>query len=231
MSSIYTHKNHPAEILRTLQLATPVVVGMVASFSMNFVDTLMAGRLPEKEIALAGIATGGAIWSAVLMFFLGVLMALQPVVAQLDGAGKRPEGGAVVRQGMWIALAGSIPFVFILLSGGTLLQGVAVADDIVPTAVKYMNALSWGAPAVCLVLMLRFFSEGTGFTKPTMYMGLLGVLLNVPLNYILMFGKLGLPELGAQGCGYATSIVLWVQLIMMFYYVRWHSHYREFELF
>ena len=75
MSSIYTHKNHPAEILRTLQLATPVVVGMVASFSMNFVDTLMAGRLPEKEIALAGIATGGAIWSDVLIFFMGVLMA------------------------------------------------------------------------------------------------------------------------------------------------------------
>ncbi len=82
---------------------------MVASFSMNFVDTLMAGRLPDKEIALAGIATGGAIWSAVLMFVLGILMALQPVVAQLDGAGNRPEGGAAARQGMWIALAVAIP--------------------------------------------------------------------------------------------------------------------------
>lgn len=77
MSSINIQKNHPAEILRTLQLAIPVVVGMVASFSMNFVDTLMAGRLPDKEISLAAIATGGAIWSAVLMFILGVLMALQ----------------------------------------------------------------------------------------------------------------------------------------------------------
>ena len=54
-------KNHPAEILRTLQLAIPVVVGMVASFSMNFVDTLMAGRLPDKEVALAAIATGSTI--------------------------------------------------------------------------------------------------------------------------------------------------------------------------
>src|SRR6056300_770656 len=72
-------KNHAAEILRTMQLAMPVVIGMVASFSMNFVDTLMAGRLPDKEIALAAIATGGAVWSAVLMFILGVLMALQPV--------------------------------------------------------------------------------------------------------------------------------------------------------
>lgn len=224
-------KNHPAEILRTLQLAIPVVVGMVASFSMNFVDTLMAGRLPDKEIALAGIATGGAIWSAVMMFILGVLMALQPVVAQLDGAGNRAEGGAAARQGMWIALAVSIPFVLTLLSGGQLLQWMTVGEDIVPTAINYMDAISWGAPAMCLLLMLRFFSEGSGFTRPTMYMGLLGILLNVPLNYILMFGKFGFPRMGAQGCGFATSIVIWAQLLMMFFYVRWHPHFREFVLF
>jgi len=232
MSSIHIHKkNHPAEILRTLQLAIPVMVGMVASFSMNFVDTLMAGRLPQKEIALAAIATGGAIWSAVLMFVLGVLMALQPVVAQLDGAGKQPEGGAAARQGLWIALAVSVPFVIVLLLGETLLQAIAVDASIIPTAVKYMDALIWGAPAVCLMLLLRFFSEGSGNTRPTMYIGLMGVMLNVPLNYILMFGKLGLPELGAQGCGYATSIVIWLQAAIMFLYIRWHRHYTDFELF
>jgi len=60
-----TPKNHRAEILRTLQLGAPVMIGLVASFSMNFVDTVMAGRLPQREIALAAISTGGAIWSAV----------------------------------------------------------------------------------------------------------------------------------------------------------------------
>ena len=232
MTSISIHKkNHPAEILRTLQLAIPVVVGMVASFSMNFVDTLMAGRLPDKEIALAGIATGGAIWSAMLMFILGVLMALQPVVAQVDGAGKRSEGGAAARQGLWIALAVSVPFVIFLRSGGPMLQWMSVGADIVPTAIEYMDAISWGAPGICLLLTLRFFSEGSGYTRPTMYMGLLGILLNVPLNYVLMFGKLGLPALGAEGCGVATSIVIWAQLLMMFFYVRWHAHFKEFELF
>ena len=231
MSSINIHKNHPAEILRTLQLAIPVVIGMVASFSMNFVDTLMAGRLPDKEISLAAIATGGAIWSAVLMFCLGVLMALQPVVAQLDGAGNRSECGAAARQGMWISIGVSFPFLAILLSGGSALQWMGVDAEIIPTAVKYMDALTWGAPAMCMVLMLRFFSEGSGYTRPTMYIGLLGVMLNIPLNYVLMFGKLGLPELGAQGCGYATSIVIWAQLAVMFFYVRWHSHFKEFELF
>jgi MATE family multidrug resistance protein len=223
--------NHRAEIMRTVRLATPVVVGMVASFSMNFVDTLMAGRLPDKDIALAGIATGGAIWSAAVMFILGLLMSLQPVVAHLDGAGNRPEGGAACRQAFWIALVAGLPFVAVLLSGEKSLQIMAVDPEIIPTAVKYMSALAFGAPAICLLLVLRFFSEGSGHTKPTMYMGLLGVALNVPLNYVLMFGKLGFPALGAQGCGVATSIVIWSQLLMTFLYVRYHRHFREFELF
>ena len=224
-------KNHLAEIRRTLQLAVPVIVGMVASFSMNFVDTLMAGRLPSKEIALSAIATGGAIWSAVLMFVIGILMALQPVVAQYDGAGERAEGGRAARQGLWIALGMGLPYVLILLSGGAFLRLMDVDSAIVPTAVEYMTALSWGAPGICLVLWLRFFSEGSGNTRPTMYMGLMGVAMNVPLNYILMFGKLGFPALGAQGCGYATSIVMWAQALLMFTYVRRHHHYRGFELF
>ena len=62
-------------------------------------------------------------------------------------------------------------------------------------------------------------------------MGLLGILLNVPLNYLLMFGKLGFPSWVPEGCGFATSIVIWAQLLMMFFYVRWHAHFKEFELF
>ncbi len=224
-------KNHRAEILRTLQLGAPVMIGLVASFSMNFVDTVMAGRLPEREVALAAISTGGAIWSAVLMFVLGLTMALQPTVAQLDGAGNRSAGGAAARQGFWITLAVAIPFVLILRSGGVVFRWVAVDPSITHTAVVYVQALAWGAPGICLLLLLRYFSEGSGHTRPTMYMGLLGVMLNIPLNYVLMFGKLGLPVLGAQGIGYATSIVIWLQLAMMFFYVRGHRHFKDFELF
>jgi MATE family multidrug resistance protein len=164
------------------------------------------------------------------MFILGVLMGLQPVVAQLDGAGNQSEGGVAARQGFWIALAVSVPYVIILSSGGSLLQLMAVDAEIIPTAVKYMDALTWGAPAICLMLLLRFFSEGSGNTRPTMYVGLLGVMFNVPLNYILMFGKLGMPALGAQGCGVATSIVIWLQFLVMLFYIRGHRHYAGFEL-
>ena len=225
------HKNHLAEIRRTLELGTPVMVGLVASFGMNFVDTVMSGRLPEKDIALAALATGGAVWSAMLMFTLGILMALQPTVAQLDGAGRRSEAGVVARQALWLAIALSIPFFLLMSHGGAVLRALEVEASIIPVADGYMDALSWGAPGMCMVFLLRFFSEGTGHTKPTMYIGLLGIVLNVPLNWILMFGKLGMPALGARGCGYATAIVIWLQVLLLLGYIRTHRHFEGFALF
>lgn len=223
-------KNHLAEIRRTLHLAFPVMVGQLAVFSMNFIDTVMSGRLPNRDVALAALGIGGALWSSMLMFVLGTLMVVQPSVAQLDGARKKREAAAKTRQALWIALALAVPYFLLCYFSQPLLTAFRIDPVIVPTSAAYLRAMSWGAPALCLVLLLRFFSEGTGHTRPTMLYGVAGALLNIPLNYVLMFGKLGLPALGTVGCGIATSIVLWLQFLMLFAYIRTHRHYEPFEL-
>lgn len=223
-------KNHLAEIRRTLHLAFPVMVGQLAVFSMNFIDTVMSGRLPNRDVALAALGIGGALWSSMLMFVLGTLMVVQPSVAQLDGAQKKREAAAQTRQALWIALALAVPYFLLCYFSEPLLTAFRIDPVIVPTSAAYLRAMSWGAPALCLVLLLRFFSEGTGHTRPTMLYGVTGALLNIPLNYVLMFGKLGLPALGTVGCGIATSIVLWLQFLMLFVYIRTHRHYEPFAL-
>jgi MATE family multidrug resistance protein len=230
-SSITKGRNHLAEIRRTLHLAAPVMIGQLAVFSMNFVDTVMSGRLPNKDVALAGLGIGGAIWSAMLMFTLGILMATQPSVAQLDGAGRRAEAGAYTRQVFWVALTLSVPFWFICYFSEPILAGFKIDPVIIPTAAGYLRALSWGAPGICFIFLLRFFSEGTGYTRPTMLYGVLGALLNIPLNYVLMFGKLGFPAMGTVGCGIASAIVIWLSLFMLLFYVGWHKHFKPFALF
>ena len=230
MTSITKAKNHLAEIRRTLQLALPVIIGQLAVFSMNFIDTVMSGRLPNREIALAALGIGGAVWSSMLMFVLGTLMVVQPSVAQLDGALKRREAATQTRQALWIAVALSLPYFLVCYFSEPLLTAFRIDPAIVPTAAAYLRAMSWGAPGLCLVFLLRFFSEGTGHTRPTMLYGVIGALLNIPLNYVLMFGKLGLPAMGTVGCGYATSIVIWLQFLMLFFYIRSHRHYEPFAL-
>ena len=182
MDSITKHKNHPAEIRRTMHLATPVIIGQVAVFSMNFIDTLMAGRLPDKEIALAALGIGGAVWSSMLMFVLGTLMVVQPSVAQLDGAQMKSEAASQTRQAFWIAVALGIPFWFVCYFSEPLLTLFRIDPVIIPNAVGYLRAVSWGAPGLCLVFLLRFFSEGTGNTKPTMFLSLIHISEPTRLN-------------------------------------------------
>ncbi len=225
------NRSHLAEVKRTLQLSLPVVIGQVAVYSMSFVDTVMAGRLPDRQLALAGLGIGGAMWSAFMVFTIGLLMAVQPSVAQLDGAGRHPEAAAVTRQAYWIALLAAVPFWAACYFSTPLLQLAQVNAQIIPVAAGYLRAISWGAPAICFVFLLRFFSEGSGHTKPTMFYGALGALLNIPLNYIFMFGKFGLPAMGTVGCGYASAIVIWLQLLMLVVYIHTHQHYKPFELF
>jgi len=231
MTSIVKEKDHPAEIRRTLHLALPVIIGQLAVFSMNFVDTVMSGRLPNKEIALAALGIGGAFWSALLMFTLGILMAVQPNVAQLDGAGRYKDAGAYTRQAFWVAVALAVPYWAACYYAEPFLSWFRIHPDIVPVAAGYLKALSWGAPGICLIFLLRYFSEGTGHTKPTMVYGVLGALLNIPLNYVLMFGKLGFPALGTVGCGIASAIVIWISVLMLLAYLLWHRHFKPFALF
>lgn len=141
-SSITKGRDHPAEIRRTLHLATPVIIGQLAVFSMNFVDTVMSGRLPNKDVALAALGIGGAVWSAMLMFTLGILMAVQPSVAQLDGAGRQAEAGGYTRQVFWVAMTLSVPFWAICYFSEPLLSGFGIDPAIVPTAAGYLRALS-----------------------------------------------------------------------------------------
>ncbi len=231
MTSINKHKDHPAEIKRTLHLATPVIIGQLAVFSMSFVDTVMSGRLPNKEIALAGLGIGGAVWSALLMFTLGILLAVQPSVAQLDGAGRQAEAGAYTRQVFWVAAALAIPYWAFCFYAEPFLAWFKIDPVIVPVAAGYLRALSWGAPGICLTFLLRYFSEGTGYTRPTMIYGVFGALLNVPLNYVLMFGKFGFPALGTVGCGIASAIVIWTSVLMLLVYILKHKHFKPFALF
>lgn len=231
VASISKHRDHFAEVRRTVQLAAPVMVGQVAVFSMNFVDTVMAGRLPARDLSLAALGTGGAVWSALLMFTVGVLMSVQPNVAQLDGAGRWHEAAGVVRQGGWLALLVSVPFWLVCWYSAELLTALNIDTAIVPVAADYLRAASWGVPAICGVFLLRFFSEGSGHTRPTMLYGIAGVMLNIPLNWVLMFGKFGLPAMGTTGCGYATAIVLWLQLLMLVIYTQRHRHFRRYDVY
>ena len=217
------------EVRRTLVLASPLVIGQLTNFGMNFVDTVMAGRLGKVD--LGAIAVGSSIWAAGFLFTLGVLLAVSATVSQLDGAGRPRQAGEFTRQALWLALVLAAGLIGLALSAGWVMDALDVETTVADLAMGYLRAIAWGAPALVLMLTLRFFSEGAGYTRPTMYVGLLGIACNIPLNWLLMFGNLGFPRLGAVGAGWATAIVLWLQFFLMLVWVAWRPQYRPFAVF
>ena len=213
----------------TLKIGLPVIIAQLLQMSMNFVDTVMAGNLSAD--ALAAVAVGGAVFIPFLMLEAGILMAITPIVAQLVGARNFQEIGSNVRQGLWLSLILSIPVFFLIRNLEFVMHFMDVTPSIIPVAQGYLDAISWGIFGVCGYMALRFFNEGMSVTRPAMYFALLGVCVNIPANYVFMYGKLGLPKLGAVGCGYASAIVGYVMFLGMLIFTMRHKPYGRFEIF
>jgi MATE family multidrug resistance protein len=151
-------------------------------------------------------------------------------VAQLDGAGRRAEVGAVFRPALWLALARGVVLWFAVRHAGPLIDLIGVTPSLRVDVQRFLFAISWGAPALTIYFALRGLSEGLSLTRPSMYFSLGGLVVLAPLGYVLMFGKFGIPPQGAHGCGLATALVLWLEVIGFAVYVLCHRNYRGLGL-
>lgn len=210
-------------------LAAPLIVQNLANEGMQFVDTLMAGRL--STATLAGVAVGGTIWMPVLLFALGLLMALSPTVAHLHGAGDEHAVGSQVRQSLWLSQAIGWTGFVLLRQAAPVFGWIGIQPAVVPVAQSYLDGISWGLPGMCLFLVLRFTSEGIAHTRPLLYIALLGLGVNVVADYVLIYGAFGLPRLGAYGCGLATAIVMWLMFAALLVHVIRARRYRPLKIF
>lgn len=218
-----------SEALALLRLGGPVIAAQLAWVSMNFVDTVMAGNLNPQS--LAAVAVGGSLWFPLVVFTMGVLMAVTPNVAHAFGAEQYKDAGRHVRQGLWLAFGLGAVCITIVRFLSPLFTWMHVDPEIIPMATGYLSAISWGMPALCAFTVLRSFSEGVSVTRPMMWISLQGLVVNISGNYVLMHGKFGFPALGAVGCGWASAFVLWTMLASLAVYIAINKVYRPFAPF
>ncbi len=212
-----------------MSLAWPVFLAQLAQTAIGFVDTLMAGHY--STVDLAAIALGSGIWLPLFLSCQGLLMATTPLVAHLVGASQTEATRAQLHIGLFLALLLSGLAFLLLQNSHVLLQYMEIDPALARITQRYLAAISWGFPALFVYQLLRCYVEGFGKTRPGMQIALIGLLCNIPLNYVLIYGKLGLPELGAAGCGWASSLVLWIMLASMLIYLKRASLFGQLQLF
>ena len=217
------------ELRALIWLALPIIAAQMSHTLLGFVDTAMAGRV--SAVDLAAVALGNSFWVPTFLFLTGVLMIITSKVAASNGAGRPEETGPLVRQAVWLGLViGALCWVA-LFSVEPLLYRAGVQEELIPKSIGYIQAVALGFPAVGMYQALRGLTDGLSRTKPTMVIGFLGLVLNVPANYVLVYGKLGFPAMGGVGCGVATTLVMWFMLGCMLIYLKRSKLYDACRLF
>lgn len=217
------------EIRGLLVLAAPIMIAQLANTAMGFVDTVMAGRVSPRD--LAAVALGNSLWVPIFLLMTGILLATTPKVAQRFGGGLHGEIGPLVRQASWLALLVGCAGGLLLWHAQIVLEIMGVEPQLIEPSMGYLRAVACGFPAAALYQVLRCYSDGLGHTRPSMMLGLFGLLINIPANYIFIYGKLGVPAMGGVGCGWATAIVMWVMLLGMLWWVGRAPYYRANQIF
>ncbi len=227
-----------------LVLALPICGAQLAQAGMSVADVMMTGRLSATD--LAAVSVGSSLWMPLMLFMTGTLMGLTPIVAQLLGGQRTTEIRPNVHQALWVALVlGVMAALLLWFAVQPIFRLMDVPEEVASRSAAYLSAVAFGMPGAALFQALRAFSDGMNHTRPSLWISLFGLGVNIPSNYVLIYGGDGLtallgewlpawvqamPALGALGCGIATALSLWAMSLAMALYTRRAPAYREVSL-
>ncbi|MFC4871523.1 MATE family efflux transporter [Negadavirga shengliensis] len=210
----------------TFRLAYPVMLSQLGQVMVGVADNIMVGRLGAEPLAAASLAN--SIFFLILMFGIGISMAITPMVAAADGEGKKNRIGRLLSHGFVInAVASVLLFLVIVL----LSPGLAFLDqpgEVVVLATPYLLIITFSLVPFMFFQTFKQFTEGLSQTKQAMYITVVCNLLNIGLNWLLIYGNWGFPELGLNGAGWATLISRVLMAIAIYVYVNGSARYRKY---
>lgn len=207
-----------SEFKPLVRLAWPLLIAQLTQMLMGVSDTIMAGRVSPTD--MAGVAIAASIFMPIIIFIQGIIMAVPPIVSRLDGGklhAKIPEAG---QQAFWLALIISIPVAMASNTTYDLLGLIDMDITLRNVAAEYLQYMLVSIPAFALYQVFRQYCEGMSITKPSMIIMGIGLLINIPANYVFIYGKFGLPAYGGAGCGIASALVFLIMMISTWLYVR-----------
>ena len=230
-----------------IRLALPICGAQLAQAGMSVADVMMTGRVSATD--LAAVSVGSSLWLPLMLFMTGTLMGLTPIVAHLLGGGATERIRPSVHQALWIAIALGLGAASLLwLTVPPIFRLMEVPPEVAQRSAAYLSAVAFGMPGIALFQALRAFSDGMNHTRPALWISLVGLGINIPSNYLLIYGGAGLvdlfggwlpawiqalPALEAWGCGIATALSMWAMCLAMMLYSKrsraygsvslWHS--------
>lgn len=219
------------EARANLRLALPLMAAQISFVSMGTVDTIMAGRL--GEVPLAAVAVGANAFFVLFVVFMGLFMAVSPIIAQRVGAGRdAQETGQFVRGALALAVVCGVVWMMLLaVSVKPVLGLLGLEPQTRALAQKYLYIMTLAALPLCLTFVLRNTAEGHGQTRVPLIVGLVGLCFNLLGNYTFMYGHFGFPALGAIGSAWGSLLATLAMTLAYFLLFSWDPPLAQLRLF
>jgi len=185
-------------------LAFPVVIAELGWMTMGMVDTLMVGRLGPEAIGAVGL--GSALFIAIGIFAMGMLLGLDTLVSQSFGAGRLDECHRWLIHGVALSVLLTIPTTLLLFWVSANLDRWGMNPDVLRLMRPYLDAIAWSTLPLLVYFALRRYLQGLGVVRPIMITLIVANLMNLAGNWLLIYGNLGAPALGVAGSAWATVL-------------------------
>lgn len=186
------------------QLAAPVMLGMLGHTFVGFIDNIMVGQLGTAE--LAAVSLGNSFMFIAMSLGIGFSTAITPLMAEADAAKDFIKGKSSFKHGLFLCTVLGILLFLMVFFAKPLMYLMKQPIEVVELAIPYLDLVAFSLIPLIIFQGFKQFSDGLSMTKYPMYATLVANIINVILNYILIFGKFGFPELGIVGAAYGTLV-------------------------
>lgn len=206
---------YTSEFKYNWKLAAPVMLGMLGHTFVSFVDNIMVGQIGTAE--LAAVSLGNSFIFIAMSVGIGFSTAITPLVAEADSADNFDQAKSTFKHGLFLCTVLGIVLFLGVFFAKPLMYLMKQPEEVVELAIPYLDLAAFSLIPLIVFQALKQFSDGMSMTRYPMYATLIANIVNVILNYLLIFGKFGLPELGIVGAAYGTVISRFIMLAYLWW--------------
>ncbi len=216
------------EIIALSKLALPVSLAQLAIVGMTATDVVIAGHAGTVE--LAGLNLGTNAWNMVIFFFLGIGFSTQPLIGNQFGARNAVGLKHQFHQSIWTCFFSGIVAMIMVWAVWWAMSLLTFEANMLAVARSFLLVISFCAIPMVLIPAVRGTLEGMSLTREVFAVNLAGFLINIPFDYVLVYGHYGFPKLGGVGCAWATATIVWLMLLANLFVISRHSKLRDRHL-
>ena len=201
------------------------MLGMLGHTFVSFIDNIMVGQLGTAE--LAAVSLGNSFMFIAMSIGIGFSTAITPLIAEADASNNFKKAKSTYKHGLFLCTSLGILLCALVFFSKPLMYLMQQPEEVVVLAIPYLELVAFSLIPLVIFEAIKQFSDGMSMTKYPMYATILANIINVILNYLLIFGKLGFPEMGMVGAAIGTLVSRVVMLIYLWVLLRYKEHSRN----